>query len=67
MDKIIRLVSSIDALALANGITERHHLDTLVGIAARALADGKRDMEALEAARQAAKHIHQIAAARVAA
>lgn len=62
--QITRLIRSIDALALACGVSERHHLDTLVGIAARELAAGKRDIEALEAARLAAHKLrnqHQAA------
>lgn len=45
-----RIVFSVDAMAKAKGITARHDIDTLVGIATRAMANGDSEILALEAA-----------------
>lgn len=58
-----RIVFSVDAMAKAKGITARHDIDTLVGIATRAMANGDSEILALEAARRHADHQTNVNAA----
>lgn len=53
-ETLARLVLSVDAMAKAKGLNKPHHIDTLVGKAVRAMADGAAPIVALEVARIAA-------------
>ena len=57
LETVSRIVYSIDAMARAKGIAARHELDTLVGVATRALAEGMTEPQAIERARQHAATI----------
>lgn len=52
-----RIAYTIDNTARVKGITARHEIDTMVGIATRALAEGKPEIQAIEAARNYADRL----------
>ena len=58
-----RIAYTVDVMAKAKGISQPHEIDTLVGIATRALASGKNEIQAIEAARKHADRITQSNAA----
>lgn len=54
---LCRVVYSVDAMAKAKGVIERHEIDALVGVAVRELSNGATEQIAFETARVSAERM----------